>query len=901
MSDRLLVIFPFLALMIGVALEALFAGVFSSRAKGWLAFLSGLTSLAGVVAAWPGVVAGRVVDVRFGTWDGPIQLAYHLDGLSLMFALMGAGIGTAVLLYAVTYMDREKGTTRFFSLILIFIAGLIHLVYTADLFIFYLNWELVGLCSFLLVGFWYNQPEAAYGARKVFTITHLAGYGLLAGVLLLFHRTGSTLWTDPKVQGALTTGIFLLMIVSAVAKSVQFPLNTWIPFAMFAPTPVSALLHAACYVKAGVYLIARLHSMGAWPESWSAIVSIIGAITLLTGALFALAQKDLKRLLAYSTISQIGYMVLGLGIGTPLAIAAGLFHCLNHGLFKGSLFLCAGSVQHACGTRDMDRLGGLGRRMPGTMAIWLVASASIAGLPLLNGFVSKWLLFNAALEARQPLLALVPWIGSVLTLFYFLKATSGVFLGSDGDATEHAHEASWQMLAGSGVLAAACLVLGVAPQLAIKYVLNPLLPALGVQPLAGVSWFGFTAGQGAWYATGGLALSLIALSFGAIVYWLPLAGSRTALATAGGAPSIFTGGEPLASNGHLGAADFSSIVQTNLRSFYNAFDVDRYWLALWRGLCRLALRLESLASALESKPVAGLTALAALVAAAASLVSPLHESGAATAVLPLSGLAASVGIALAGLLLASAAAKATRAYLPVVGGGGNFRVRRHSRYGDSAARRLSGSRLGPGSAGRLAQCEKGRGAKRISRGCAVIGRRDDWRNRSRRTRQPVARVDSSPARYRSQVGTVSALVLDSFTGGVRPGGDRWTGNRHSGRGGVRGSVNAARQRTGALREFHAMAYAGRGNGPLRRSPGARPARPEARAGILHDHRHGPADCRCSARRPVRSRSVQRWERRCTPWERRCSLRAWPVRRPRANACAMRVAWRAGIRWRARVS
>ena len=670
MSDRLLVVFPIFALIIGVALEALLAGFLSRRAKGWLAFVSGLSSLAGVVAAWPVVVAGRVVDVRFGLWDGPIQLAYHIDGLSLMFALMGAGIGTAVLLYAVTYMDHEKGTTRFFSLILIFIAGLIHLVYTADLFILYINWELIGLCSFLLVGFWYNQPEAAYGARKVFTITHLAGYGLLAAVVILFHRTGSTLWTDPKVQGALTTGIFLLMIVSAVAKSVQFPLNTWIPFAMFAPTPVSALLHAACYVKAGVYLIARLHSMGAWPESWSMIVAGIGAVTLLTGALFALAQKDLKRLLAYSTISQIGYMVLGLGIGTPLAIAAGLFHCLNHGLFKGSLFLCAGSVQHACGTRDMDRLGGLGRRMPRTMAIWLVASASIAGLPLLNGFVSKWLLFNAALEARQPLLALVPWIGSVLTLFYFLKATSGVFLGSDGDATEHAHEASWQMLAGSGVLAAACLVLGVAPQLAITYVLNPLLPALGVQPLTGVSWFGFTAGQGAWYATGGLVLSLVALSFGAIVYWLPLAGRRAALATAGGAPSVFTGGEPLGPQGRLGAADFSSIVQTNLRSFYDAFDVDRYFLALWRGLCGLALRLESLASALESRPVAALTAFAALVAAAASLFAPPHESGAATAVLPLGGVAVSVGIALAGLLLAAAAAKATRAYLPVLAAAG---------------------------------------------------------------------------------------------------------------------------------------------------------------------------------------------------------------------------------------
>ena len=558
MNDTWLVLIPILALVAGMALEAVFAGVLSPRAKGWVAFLSGLTSLAGVIAACPAVLsAGRVVNVNFGLWDGPVQLAYRIDGLSLMFALMGAGIGTAVLLYSVSYMEREKGTTRFYCLILTFIAGLIHLVYTADLFILYVNWELVGLCSFLLVGFWYNQPEAAFGARKVFTITHLAGYALLAAVVILYHRTGSTLWTDPKVQGALTTGIFLLMIVSAVAKSVQFPLNTWIPFAMYAPTPVSALLHAACYVKAGVYLIARLHSLATWPESWTAIVAGIGAVTLLTGALFALAQKDLKRLLAYSTISQIGYMVLGLGIGTPLAIAAGLFHCLNHGLFKGALFLCAGSVQHACGTRDMELLGGLGRRMPRTMAIWLIASASIVGLPLFNGFVSKWLLYNAALEAHQPVLALAAWIGSILTVFYFLKATSGVFLGSDGDATEHAHEVSWQMLAGGGLLASACVLLGVAPQLAITYLLNPLLPALGAQPIAGVTWFGITVGEGTWFATGGLILSLIAIVVAATVYWLPLAGRRAALATAGGPPTVFTGGEPLGPAGHLGASDFT--------------------------------------------------------------------------------------------------------------------------------------------------------------------------------------------------------------------------------------------------------------------------------------------------------------------------------------------------------
>jgi multicomponent Na+:H+ antiporter subunit A len=661
-----------LALLAGVALELLLAGVLSPRAKGWLALVSVLGSLAGVIAAWPGILAGHVVDVAFGRWDGPVQLAYHIDGLSLLFALMGAGIGTAVLLYSVSYMDREKGTTRFYSLMLIFIAGLIHLVYTADLFIFYLNWEVVGLCSFLLVGFWYDNPDAAYGARKVFTITHMAGYGLLAAVVLLYLRSGSTLWTDPKVQGALTGGIFLLMIVSAVAKSVQFPLHTWIPFAMAAPTPVSALLHAACYVKAGVYLIARLHSMGAWPASWSLAVAWIGAVTLMVGSLFALAQTDLKRLLAYSTISQIGYMVLGLGIGTPLAIAAGLLHCLNHGLFKGSLFLCAGSVQHACGTREMDRLGGLGRRMPRTMLVWLVSAGSVAGLPLLNGFVSKWLLFNAALEAHQPLLALVPWVGSVITVFYFLKATSGVFLGSDGEATGHAHEVPWQMVGGAGVLAAGCVVLGIAPQLAITYVLNPLLPALGAQPLTGVSWFGFTAGQGTWFATGGLALSVIALGFGAIVYWLPLGGRRTALAAAGGVPTVFTGGEPLGPRGHLGASDFSRIVGADLVPFYRAFDVDRYWLSLWRGLGAVASRIAALVSGLERLPALALAGFAIAIAGVAALgpAGPPPASEAPAAV-PLVGLAGAVAVSLAGLLLAAAAVKTMRAYvLPLALAGG---------------------------------------------------------------------------------------------------------------------------------------------------------------------------------------------------------------------------------------
>lgn len=668
MTARYAVLVPLAMLFGGVVLQALLAGVLSARAKGWLALISGVGSLAGVICIWPTIVAGRVYDATFGRWDGPIQLAYHVDGLSFLFAIMAAGIGSAVLLYSVGYMEAEKGTTRFYSLVLVFIAGLIHLVYTADLFLVYLSWELVGLCSFFLVGFWYKDREAAFGARKVLTMTHLAGYGLFAAVVVLYHRTGSTLWTDLRVQGAVTTGIFLLILIAAVAKSVQFPLHTWIPSAMAAPTPVSALLHAACYVKAGVYLVARLHSFGPWPISWGLLVSWLGAATLLIGVLFALAQHDLKKLLAFHTVSQIGYMMLGLGIGTPLGIAAALFHCLNHGLFKGGLFLCAGAVQHSCGTRDMERLGGLGRKMPHTMQIWLICSAGIAGVPLLNGFVSKWMLYNAALEVHQPILALIPWIGSILTVFSFLKATSGVFLGSEGSDTKDAHEVSWTMVGGGGILAAGCIVFGVAPQLAISYLINPLLPALGCMPLAGVSWFGLSSGQGLWLASGGLMLGVVALLFGAVVAWIPMMVRGTA--TAGGAPSVFTGGEMLSPRGHLGASDFSQVVKHSLASFYRGFDADVVWLKIWHLLGKIASNIAIPLAGAERLTWMFLPIIAAILGtlgwfAPLSVMRIVPETAAQAA--QTWTLAGAVGVSLGGLLLATAAIRRWRHLLVPLG------------------------------------------------------------------------------------------------------------------------------------------------------------------------------------------------------------------------------------------
>src|SRR5215469_13621914 len=267
------------SLLLGALLQLLVARLCSARTKGILAFLSCVPAILAVAGVMNTVRAGHAVDLTLFQWDSPLALVLHVDALSVLFAFMGTCIGGLVLLYSIGYMSHDKSATRFFCTMLIFIGGFIGLVYSANLFIFYLCWEVVGLCSFSLVGFWYKNPEAVAGARKVLFMTHIAGYGLLAAILVIFHRTGSALWTDPAVAHAFTGGVFVLMLVALVAKSVQVPLHTWIPEAMAAPTPVSALLHAACYVKAGVYLAARMYSFGAWHGSWNAALVWVGTIT----------------------------------------------------------------------------------------------------------------------------------------------------------------------------------------------------------------------------------------------------------------------------------------------------------------------------------------------------------------------------------------------------------------------------------------------------------------------------------------------------------------------------------------------------------------------------------------------------------------------------------------------
>jgi multicomponent Na+:H+ antiporter subunit A len=573
-----------------------------------------------VVAITPLVQAGQAIDVNLLQWDGPLTLALHVDALSVLFALMGAGLGGFVLLYSIGYMAHDRSATRFYTTMLIFIGGFIGLVYSANLFLFYLCWEAIGLCSFSLVGFWYTNREAVHGARKVLLMTHIAGYGLLAAILILYHRTGSALWTDPAVAHNFTIGVFLLMLVALVAKSVQFPLHTWIPEAMAAPTPVSALLHAACYVTAGVYLAARMHSFGVWPAAGGPILVWVGTITMAVGVMYAMVQTDLKRMLAFSTVSQIGYMMMGLGIGTPLAITAGLFHCFNHGFFKAGLFLNAGAVQHAAGTRDMNKLGGLAQRMPQTTVSWLIGVGSMMGVPLMSGFASKWMLYAAALQAGWAVPAMVAWAVSLGTVFLCAKATSAVFLGPLTDNTKDAHEAPTTMVWAMGFMAAGSIVLGVAPQLAVNYLLNPILGALSLGAGVHVTWLGMSSDAGSFSTTGGLVLAVVSLVVGGAIYAIAyVARPATAVASAGGGPAlatagggIFTGGEPLSDQGRLTAGDFSDIFLQNWHSFFRWTNVDRVYLGVWSGMQAASRALGIFVSWMEQRA----TVLVVLLAAA---------------------------------------------------------------------------------------------------------------------------------------------------------------------------------------------------------------------------------------------------------------------------------------------
>ncbi len=459
-----------------------------------------------------------------------LQLGWLLDPLTAFMCVMVTFVGSLIFIFSTGYMKEDANFTRFFCFLSLFAAAMLGILVANSLLLVFVSWELVGLASYLLIGFWFHKPEAAAAAKKAFITTRIGDLGFLLGLLWLYHATGSLLFydngagvleadtlslliTETTLGGlAVSTAIGLLIFCGAIGKSGQFPLHVWLPDAMEGPTPVSALIHAATMVAAGVFLIARIYplmsadlALPEAPVNALTIVTAIGAITALMGACIAVAQNDLKRVLAFSTVSQLGYMMLALGVGSWVAA---IFHLLTHAFFKALLFLGAGSVIHAAHhEQDIRRLGGFAPKMKLTFATFAIGMMALAGVPFLfSGFWSKEAILHAAHAWPVSQLPLAFGLTAVvLTAFYMTRLVAEVFFGQPrSHAAEHAHESSATMTVPLVLLAVATIALSLlawpTPWLAQK--LDPLAHTEAAHGhglmLLSIALVGVGLGLGAW-------------------------------------------------------------------------------------------------------------------------------------------------------------------------------------------------------------------------------------------------------------------------------------------------------------------------------------------------------------------------------------------------------------------
>ena len=423
--------------------------------------------------------------MQFGSdW---VKLGWMLDPLAAVMLVMVTFVGLLIFIYSVAYMHHDENFTRFFCFLSLFAGAMLGLLIANSLLLLFMCWEVVGLTSYLLIGFWYERPAAAAAAKKAFITTRIGDLGLLLGMVWLYGQTGTLLFYDhgagcmehPALSSLATqaTGIALLIFCGAVGKSGQLPLHVWLPDAMEGPTPVSALIHAATMVAAGVYLVARVYPLMSVPGSAALqVVAWVGALTAIFAAVVAVAQDDIKRILAYSTVSQLGYMMIGLGVG---GVATGVFHLIAHAFFKALLFLGAGSVIHGCmGEQDIREMGGLRKWMPVTFATYAIGTLALCGFPLFfSGFWSKDAILHAAYgwnSSRVPFY--LGSIGALLTAFYMTRQVCYVFFGKRrkdpapdhiapseaavSDPHDAAHESPAAMTAPLALLAIFAVLLG---------------------------------------------------------------------------------------------------------------------------------------------------------------------------------------------------------------------------------------------------------------------------------------------------------------------------------------------------------------------------------------------------------------------------------------------------------
>ena len=418
------------------------------KSVGWYAVAVTFIAVICTVSLIPSVLGGHdeahVYSIPWMEAEG-INLSVLIDPLSTFMANIAACIGLLIMIYSVKYMDEEKATPRFFFFMLLFVGGMLGLVMANNLLQMYMFWETVGLCSYSLIGFWYSRSDAAKAGMKAFIVTRIGDIFLLLGILLLYVNTGT--FDFLEIRELIAAGevsvpmlaVSILMLIGAIGKSAQVPLHVWLPNAMEGPTPTSALIHGATMVKAGIYLVARIYILFSLVQPWLMTITYVGGITAFLAATMALTSSDLKRVLAFSTISQLGMIMSALGIGTEMGWFASQFHVLSHALFKSLLFLCAGVVMHATHTLDLKHLGGLRKAMPITFIVSVIGAFSLAGIPPFAGFWSKDTIFEAIILANNVPLFILIFGTSVLTAIYSLRWICMVFLGDKSEFLQDAH------------------------------------------------------------------------------------------------------------------------------------------------------------------------------------------------------------------------------------------------------------------------------------------------------------------------------------------------------------------------------------------------------------------------------------------------------------------------------
>ncbi|MGA8905142.1 MAG: NADH-quinone oxidoreductase subunit L [Candidatus Bathyarchaeia archaeon] len=455
---------PFIAIPFTLALSRW------PKVRNWFAAtITGLTFLLAIDLLLE-VQSGRIIDSSI-SWLSvySFQVKVHVDGLAAFLAVVVNSLGFLIVVYSQGYMGHEKGLPRYYSLVQLFIGAMTGLVLAGNFLQLYIFWEIVGICSAFLIAFWYDRPEAVRAGLKAFLVTRVGDAALLVGFLWLYVTSGTvdfqklgTLASQGLIPATVLAAAGLLILVGAMGKSAQVPLHVWLPDAMEGPTTVSALIHAATMVNAGVYLVARTYTIFSYSQTWLSAVGWVGIISALLAASIATVTMDIKRVLAYSTISQLGIMFAALGTGTAGGWFASQFHLMSQGFFKALGFLAAGSIIHVLGTRNMDEMGGLRKRMPITFIAFLFSTLALAGVPPFVGFWSKDLVITELSLAGQNVQALLILVVSMLTSFYMFRALFKVFFGPESKMAQekNIHESPKVMTIPLLILSACVLGLG---------------------------------------------------------------------------------------------------------------------------------------------------------------------------------------------------------------------------------------------------------------------------------------------------------------------------------------------------------------------------------------------------------------------------------------------------------